>query len=328
VVSGQSNTVSALNAVVGGGLSNSDSGYESFLGSGQGNTISSNGSVGGTSGAQYSVLAGGLDNTIKSLLTSGAKYGVIGGGERNTLTAFNGVIAGGAYNNAGGDYAAIPGGYENSARGFGSFAAGVDSQALNDGAFVWSDNASGAKVLSSTGSNQFLARASGGFYLYSSANLGSGVKLAPGSGSWSSLSDRAAKTDVASIDDARILAKVAALPFREWSYSAQGDGVRHLGPMAQDFRAAFGLGEDDRHISTVDEEGVALAAIKALAADAAATGTAIAKLRADKDRQIADLRGAHQAEFAEIARRLAVLESRSSVKQSASESNSTPKIAP
>jgi hypothetical protein len=37
-----------------------------------------------------------------------------------------------------------------------------------------------------------------------------------------------------------------------------------MGPMAQDFRAAFGVGEDDRHISTVDAEGVALAAIQGL----------------------------------------------------------------
>jgi hypothetical protein len=35
--------------------------------------------------------------------------------------------------------------------------------------------------------------------------------------------------------------------------------------MAQDFRAAFGLGADERHIGTIDESGVALAAIQALA---------------------------------------------------------------
>jgi hypothetical protein len=34
--------------------------------------------------------------------------------------------------------------------------------------------------------------------------------------------------------------------------------------MAQDFRAAFGLGVDDKHISTIDPDGVALAAIQAL----------------------------------------------------------------
>jgi chromosome segregation ATPase len=84
------------------------------------------------------------------------------------------------------------------------------------------------------------------------------------------VSDRAAKTAFEDIDDARILAKVAALPVSEWSYSAQGTGIRHLGPMAQDFRAAFGLGEDDKHITTIDEEGVALAAIKALQAEVSA----------------------------------------------------------
>jgi hypothetical protein len=41
-------------------------------------------------------------------------------------------------------------------------------------------------------------------------------------------------------------------------------GVRHVGPMAQDFYAAFGTGVDDRHITSIDEDGVALAAIKAL----------------------------------------------------------------
>ena len=50
---------------------------------------------------------------------------------------------------------------------------------------------------------------------------------------------------------------------REWSYTTER-GVRHVGPMAQDFYAAFNVGEDDRHITSIDEDGVALAAIKAL----------------------------------------------------------------
>ena len=37
-----------------------------------------------------------------------------------------------------------------------------------------------------------------------------------------------------------------------------------MGAMAQDFAAAFGLGEDAKHISTVDADGVALAAIQGL----------------------------------------------------------------
>jgi len=61
-----------------------------------------------------------------------------------------------------------------------------------------------------------------------------------------------------------ILEKVAVLPLASWNYKAQGSDVRHLGPIAQDFHAAFGLGESDRTITTVDADGVALAAIQGL----------------------------------------------------------------
>ena len=60
-----------------------------------------------------------------------------------------------------------------------------------------------------------------------------------------------------------MLEKVAALPLQQWSYKAQPD-QKHLGPVAQDFRAAFGLGADDTSIATVDADGVALAAIQGL----------------------------------------------------------------
>jgi len=61
-----------------------------------------------------------------------------------------------------------------------------------------------------------------------------------------------------------VLQRVIALPVSQWSYKAEDPKVRHLGPMAQDFYAAFKLGQDDKHIGTVDEEGVALAAIQGL----------------------------------------------------------------
>jgi hypothetical protein len=50
--------------------------------------------------------------------------------------------------------------------------------------------------------------------------------------------------------------------------------------MAQDFYAAFGVGEDDKHITSIDEDGVALAAIKALHAENAHAHSAIAALHA------------------------------------------------
>ena len=78
-------------------------------------------------------------------------------------------------------------------------------------------------------------------------------------------SDRNAKENFKSVSPAQVLQKVAALPITEWNYKANGADVRHVGPMAQDFQDAFGLnGGDDKHISVVDESGVALAAIQGL----------------------------------------------------------------
>jgi hypothetical protein len=81
--------------------------------------------------------------------------------------------------------------------------------------------------------------------------------------SWLNASDRNLKQDFAAVDPQTMLDKVASLPIQSWSYKAQPD-QKHVGPVAQDFRAAFGLGPDDTSIATVDAEGVALAAIQGL----------------------------------------------------------------
>jgi hypothetical protein len=101
-------------------------------------------------------------------------------------------------------------------------------------------------------------------------------------GTWTNASDRALKADFTAVDAQAVLAKVAQLPIDEWSYKAEG-GQRHLGPVAQNFYAAFGLRADDKHITTVDEGGVALAAIKGLYERTEAALQA-------KDREIASLR--------------------------------------
>ena len=85
-----------------------------------------------------------------------------------------------------------------------------------------------------------------------------------GSGSWSSLSDRNAKTNFTPINPRELLERLAQLPIQTWNYKTQSESVRHIGPTAQDFAAAFRVGEDDRHIAMVDEGGVALAAIQGL----------------------------------------------------------------
>lgn len=76
-------------------------------------------------------------------------------------------------------------------------------------------------------------------------------------------SDRSAKQDFAPVDADEVLRKIAQLPVERWSYRSE-PGVRHVGPMAQDFHATFGVGPDDRTIHGVDGTGVTIAAIQAL----------------------------------------------------------------
>jgi len=186
---------------------------------------------------------------------SAGTYGAVGGGRGNASIGYG---------------ATIPGGGDNIALGQYSFAAGSEAYAFGKGSFVWSDASSttqfGVPNAPYTNDNVFLARATGGFYLVSgqSGSNDVGVKLPPGAGSWSTLSDRNVKTGIAGIDAGRILDGVLAMPVSSWQYVTQEAGVRHIGPMAQDFFAAFHVGEDDRHIAEVDEGGVALAAIQGL----------------------------------------------------------------
>ncbi len=77
------------------------------------------------------------------------------------------------------------------------------------------------------------------------------------------LPEREQVTRVTEVDENDILERVASLPISTWVYK-DDPSVRHLGPMAQDFRAAFDLGEDAVTIDIRDEVNVALAAIKAL----------------------------------------------------------------
>lgn len=81
---------------------------------------------------------------------------------------------------------------------------------------------------------------------------------------WQNASDRALKENIQPVDADALLRKVAALPISQWRYRKE-PGAAHIGPMAQDFHALFGLnGADAKHIATVDEGGVALAAIQGL----------------------------------------------------------------
>jgi hypothetical protein len=108
-------------------------------------------------------------------------------------------------------------------------------------------------------------------------------------------SDRDQKKNITPVDRDAVLERLRRLPVATWSYRNEPEGVRHMGPMAQDFRAAFGLGDDDRSYHSVDAHGVALAAIQALE-----------RITADQRRRLEALEARNQA----LERKLRKLEAR------------------
>lgn len=159
-------------------------------------------------------------------------------------------------------------GLQNSARGNFSLALGKNARAKNQGAVVISDASAGFSSDSaySTANNQLTMRFAGGARVFTNQGLTSGVEISAGGGSWSSVSDRRKKENFEALDTEKILRKVAQLPLTSWNYKSQPATTRHIGPMAQDFSAAFGLDgiENDTTINTADIDGVNMAAIQAL----------------------------------------------------------------
>jgi endosialidase-like protein len=78
-------------------------------------------------------------------------------------------------------------------------------------------------------------------------------------------SDWHVKAGFAPVESEAVLDAVASLPLSKWRYQSEPPEVQHIGPMAQDFKAAFGVGADDKHIFQIDADGVSFAAIQALA---------------------------------------------------------------
>ncbi len=293
---GFNNTASGILSVIGGGYYNIASGSRATIGGGQlNNATDSWTTVGGgyhnTSNARYATVGGGLENNANN------QYATVAGGTNNTANSDRATVGGGGNNAASSSYATVPGGQNNVAGGPYAFAAGRNAQAILDGSFVWGDSLD--YNVTATALNQFMARATGGFQFITAVDgVGTptaGVQVAAGGGSWSSLSDRNMKANIAAVNGKTILDLVAQMPIATWNYISQDASIRHIGPMAQDFYTAFGVGEDNTHINTIDSEGVALAAIQGLY-----------QIVQSKDAEIADL----QAKNADLQTKLDNIESR------------------
>jgi hypothetical protein len=215
-----------------------------------------------------------------SVLASGANSVALGGGSRATGTGSAALLGG----HASADGALAIGGTATAplakAIGWNVEASGDASTALGwfastngkRGAFVYGDASSPDLSVNAVIDNQFVVRAAH-FWLGSTSNAtatagryietSTGAFLSSG-GTWTNSSDSTKKTGFRDIDGDSLLARLASMPVRTWRYRAEDSTVRHMGPTAQEFRAAFSLGDSDKAIATVDADGVSLAAIQAL----------------------------------------------------------------
>ena len=306
------NIVGANYATVGGGVRNKATGVASTVAGGFGNTA--RGDVAMVAGGNHNTASGdGAMVASGSQNTASGDSAFVGGGQSNLVSGASAAAVGGSGNVASGTYAFVGGGANNVASGISAIALGNSAQATHDKSFIWSSGS----LLSSTAQGEFAARGDGGFRFLcvgssltitdgavrlnnaslnvdrsttfgNNVTINNGFLSVPNGGAsfsgrvsalaYDTTSDRNAKQDFAPVNPREVLARVTELPIQTWTFK-QDTGTRHLGPMAQDFFAAFRLGTDDKHIATVDADGVALAAIQGLHS-----------LVKDKDAEIADLK--------------------------------------
>jgi hypothetical protein len=295
-------TTDARYATVGGGYFNTASDDYATVGGGRSNTSAGRATV---SGGEYNTASGfGAAVGGGSFNTASGGLATVGGGFLNTASGSAATIGGGNANAASGEYATVCGGRDNTAEGDYSFAAGRGAKANHQGSFVLADSTD--EDFGSAREDALRVRFNGGATFVVNDDYwvrfwGTGTHLIDASngahlttgGVWTNGSDRDAKENFARVDSREVLAELARLPINTWNYKAEDPSVRHMGPMAQDLYAAFGLGSDDKSIGTVDADGVALAAIQGLH-----------EIVQEKENRISTL----EERNAELETRLAVLE--------------------
>jgi hypothetical protein len=210
----------------------------------------------GSTALGNSTTASGHSSTAMgiSAVASGNYSVAIGDGAKADGTA---AVALGAATNASGDFA-VAMGRATTAGGGGSVALGTNATAQGNGSFAFGDRSTTQALIALE--NQFSARAFGGFLFSSGVNAGCFIPA--GEGVLTCTSSRLAKEGFQDLDGEAVLTKLAAVPIRRWHFL--GIEAAHVGPTAEDFHAAFGLGEGPATIATVDANGIALRAAQAL----------------------------------------------------------------
>ena len=195
---------------------------------------------------------------------------------RATAVASNAI---GAYNHATGDYALSLGSYSQAtashaiAIGTQAYATGIYSIAIGsgantngrDGAMVIGDDAY-FQTAYSVQDNSLTMRFIGGYRLWSSyPDSTAGVYMRHGQSGWSNYSDRNMKENFETVDGEWILGKIKNMPITKWNYKKTDPNEKYIGPISQDFHAAFHLnGTDSLGINSISIDGVNMVAVQAL----------------------------------------------------------------
>ncbi|GIK85046.1 MAG: hypothetical protein BroJett026_05270 [Betaproteobacteria bacterium] len=247
-----------------------------------------------------STVGGGVLN-----LATGSHATVSGGGRNHGADAYS-AVGGGAGNVASGSHSTIPGGSLNEATAPYAFAAGRRAKSDTFGSFTWADGTNldfGPSV-----PNFFAVRATGGVGFTVAVNASGGstqfCNYLPGTTGWACVSDREQKENLTPADGTDVLERLLAMPVYAYNFKGAPASLRNLGPTAQDFRAAFGLGEGDTTIASGNISGVALAAIQGLDAKLEAQVTRHEQALAERDARIAE----QSRELAVLRERLAEVE--------------------
>jgi hypothetical protein len=250
---GQINTASGISATVGGGNQNSATNFEATVGGGLLNIAGGSDST--VPGGSFNIAAGQNSFAAGNSASATDDYCFVwsdSGASSDRAEEFKIQASSGVYIVVSGSSGLNPAALEVNSTSSSGVALHAH-QGSSDSTAVFGNSGTGDLIKGFSGP-------SAGTLAFEVQNdgtvLSKGVVLT---------SDRNAKENFADLDSGEVLAKVVALPVAEWNYRNDPAGTKHIGPVAQDFHAAFGLnGGDDKHISVVDEGGVALAAIQGL----------------------------------------------------------------
>lgn len=297
VAGGLRNTASGSFSVVSGGASNEATGQRSVVSGGRNNEAADSfalvgGGVGNEAAERYTTVTGGTGNVASeqsSTVVGGrvnvadGQHSTVVGGRGNYIEGRGATVAGGIDNDAAGEGAFVAGGERNTADGEYSFAAGRGADADgNDGAIVFGDSSE----------EPIRAEESDAAYF----------QMPVHARSFNNTSSRADKRNLDPVDTETVLEDVEELDIGTWEFARADDGT-HMGPTAEEFHETFALGYEDGTISTLDADGVALAAIQGLSERLDEREERIEELEAEnerKDERIDDLESRLSALEAQI----------------------------